>query len=111
MEIEAAAKKTGQDESQEKTIYISKLVNSVYYFISDVFIRTDMIDKKKFTLVVIHNNTVLVHKDYKTSRGAKIAFSRLFKKKSWKESVRALWSHFYDPDKDWLDEKINIEKG
>jgi len=103
MEIEVSAKKAGQFESQEKTIYISKLINSIYYFISDVFIRTDLIDKKKFTLVAIHNKRVLIYKDYKTPRGAKIAFSRIFKKKAWKEDVKASWSNFYDPDKKWLE--------
>ena len=84
-----------------ETPMISMLINSVYYFIQCVFI---MKTKNKYRLVVLHNGKVLYDSYYTTERGGKIAFGKLFKYKAWSEGINAEWSHFYDPDKDWLKE-------
>lgn len=88
---------------KEEAQKISMLVNSVYYFIECVYI---LILHDHYRLVALHNGRVLTNKTYKTIRGAKIAFSKLYRKKVWKEEIKAEWSHFYDPDADWLEEKI-----
>jgi hypothetical protein len=43
--------------------------------------------------------------NYPTERGCKIAFGKIFKDRAWDERVTPLWSHFYDPDKEWFEEK------
>jgi len=90
----------------EKT-FISVLINSIHYFIQYVFIVKI---KDKYRLVVQHNNKVLRDMYYKTERGCRIAFAKLFKEKAWSEDIKAQWSHLYDPDIDWLEEKCkNLE--
>ena len=95
-------------EAQNDTT-ISMLINSIYYFIECVFI---MRAQNKYRLVVLQHRRVLLDQDYPSERGCRIAFTRLFKEKAWDETIKAKWSHFYDPDKEWLEEKQRrIEKG
>jgi hypothetical protein len=93
---------------QGKKIYargeISRLNNSIYYFLQYVFI---MVVENGFNLRVIHNNRLELDKVFKSLRGAKMAFTKLFKEKAWK-NVQAEWSPFYDPDKYWIVEKNQI---
>ena len=84
---------------------ISRLNNSIHYFLQYVFIMTV---EKGFHLVVIHHNRVELEKVFKSIRGAKIAFAKFFKEKAWKKDVQAEWSPFYDPDKYWIVEKNKI---
>ena len=81
---------------------ISILINSIYYFIDCVFILRS---QNKYRLVVLQHSRVLLDQDYHSERGCRIAFARLFKEKAWDETIKAEWSHFYDPDKEWLQEK------
>jgi hypothetical protein len=81
---------------------ISMLINSIYYFIECVFILRS---KNKYRLVVLQHSRVLLDRNYPTERGCRIAFARFFKNKAWDKTIKPEWSHFYDPDKDWLDEK------
>ena len=81
---------------------ISNLINSVYYFIQDVFILKI---KDKYRLVALHQRKVLMDKYYPTVKGCRIAFQKLFKDKACSEEIKAQWSHFYDPDKGWLEKK------
>jgi hypothetical protein len=81
---------------------ISMLINSVYYFIDCVFILQA---KDNFRLVALHQGRVLCDKDYATVRGCRIAFDKMYKNKAWSEEIKAEWSHFYDPDKRWLEKK------
>jgi hypothetical protein len=90
------------EPEKEEEIMISSLINSIYYFIESVFILKI---KDKYRLVVLHDNRVLTDKYYQTGRGCKIAFQKLFKDKAWSKEIKAHWSHFYDPDKDWLGKK------
>jgi hypothetical protein len=81
---------------------ISILINSIHYFIDCVYILRS---KNKYRLVVLQHSRVLLDKEYPTANGGRIAFTRLFKYKAWDETIKAKWSHFYDPEKEWLDEK------
>ncbi len=81
---------------------ISILINSVYFFIEFVFILRF---HDHYRLVVLHRRKVLTDARYRTLKGARIAFSRMFRRKSWKEGTKAQWSPFYNPDIEWLTEK------
>jgi hypothetical protein len=88
---------------------ISMLINSIHYFIDCVYILRS---KNKYRLVVLQHSRVLLDKEYPTANGGRIAFTRFFKYKAWDETIKPEWSHFYDPDKEWLEEKQRrIEKG
>jgi hypothetical protein len=88
---------------------ISMLINSIHYFIDCVYILRS---KNKYRLVVLQHSRVLLDKEYPTANGGRIAFTRFFKYKAWDETIKAKWSHFYDPDKEWLEEKQSrLEKG
>ena len=81
------------------------LINSVYYFLECVYI----LEKKDYyQLVVIHNGRVLTNQDYKTRKGAKIAFQKLYRDKAWKQGVKAEWTHPYQVDHLWLKEKDDL---
>lgn len=81
------------------------LINSVYYFLECVYILEK---KDRYQLVVIHNGRVLTYRDYKTRKGAKIAFQKLYRDKAWKEGVKADWTHSYQVDRRWLKEKDDL---
>ncbi len=87
--------------SNEQIREISMLINSIYYFVQCGLILNVPKDKC-YRLVVLHNGRVLTDSSYKTVRGAKIAFARMFQDKSWAEGVKPEWSHFYNPDISWL---------
>ena len=91
-----------QELNPGEKLLISYLFNSVYYFIQDVFILKI---KDQYRLVALHNNRVLIDRYYHTDRGCRIAFQKYFKDKAWSDEVKANWSDFYDPDKEWLKEK------
>ena len=82
---------------------ISILNNSGYYFLSHVFV---MKNAGKYRLIVLRNNRVLKDCTYKTVRGAKIAFSKSYSKAGWEKGVKAEWGPFYNPDYQWLNEKL-----
>jgi len=80
------------------------LQNSIYYFLKDVFI---LLQEKGCRLVVNHQGRILTDTVYKTVRGAKIAFNRIYSKKSWKEGgVKPEWSHAVDVEEQWLKERL-----
>jgi hypothetical protein len=91
-----------QETIADEDILISMLINAIHYFIECVFILQS---KDKFRLVVLHQSKVLYDKYYPTERGCRIAFGKFFKDKAWSEEIKADWSHFYDPDKRWLEKK------
>ena len=80
-------------------VQISRLINSIFYFIDVVFILKK---DDKYRLIALHRRRELIDSTYPTFRGAKIAFSKFNKDKPWKKDVKAEWSHFYNPDKSWL---------
>ncbi|MCP5049577.1 MAG: hypothetical protein GY940_20575 [bacterium] len=82
---------------------LTMLENSIYYFLEFVFIE---IREEKYRLVVCHQRHVMTDELYNTMRGAKIAFTKFYKKKAWKEAIKPVWSPFYLPDPTWLSEKL-----
>ncbi len=84
---------------------MSRLINSIYYFIEYVFIMTE---NEGYRLVAIHQGKLLTDETYKTAKGAKIAFLKFWKYRAWQQGVRPTWSHFYPPDSKWLKEKKEI---
>ena len=91
-----------RDEDPIRPTKISILTNSIFFFINSVFIISQ---KETYYLVANHKGKLLIDKPYKTLRGAKIAFSRLFGHRGWKEDLKANWSIFYKPETRWLREK------
>jgi len=83
--------------------WVSKLINSVCYFLEDVFI---IVEGSSYRLIVRHKNELLANGLYQTLRGAKIGFDKLFRDKSFNKQTKAEWSHFYSPEKEWLNSKI-----
>jgi hypothetical protein len=94
-------------QKEEKPIKISRLINSIYYFIESVFI---IAEKQGYRLVAIHQGKLLTDQTYKTVKGARIAFLKMWSYKAWKEGVKAKWSHFYPPDPKWLEKNIQVER-
>jgi hypothetical protein len=85
---------------------ISRLTNSHRYFIDLVIIQKK--DDSQYRLFARHKQTVLIDQTYPTLRGAKISFSKLFKKKAWNDDLKATWTIFYQPDRPCFDEKLKI---
>lgn len=84
---------------------ISILISSIYYFLDFVFIISE---ENCFRLVVMHNKQLITNRTYKTVKAAKIAFSRLYGSKAWKEGLKPNWSVFYHPAVEWLNERKEI---
>ncbi len=107
--MKAKSKKSEVKMKQEQTLEISILINAIFYFIERVFIIKNP-EREGCRLVVMQNRRVKVYEDYETVRGARIAFNRMFKRKAWKSGIKPDWSHFFDPDEQWLDEKLETRK-
>ncbi len=90
---------------QDKPVEICVLINSIFYFLSCVFI---MRMEGKYRLVVLLNNRLQYEGFYNTGKGAKIAFTKLYQEKAWDENVKATWTIFYEPNQPWLDKKVKI---
>lgn len=86
-------------------VKISILISSIYYFLDFVFIISE---GGCFRLVVMHNKQLITYRTYKSVKAAKIAFSRLFAAKAWKEGIKPNWSVFYHPAVEWLKERREI---
>ena len=65
------------------------LINPAYYFLECVYI---LYKKGYYRFVVLQNSRVLTYKNYRTLRGAKIAFQKIYKNKAWKDGVKANWT-------------------
>jgi hypothetical protein len=86
-------------QDEETKTKISRLINSIYYFIEFVFI---IAENEGYRLVVIHQGELLTNQIYKTAKGARIAFLKFWGYRAWKEGVKPKWSIFYPPDAKWL---------
>jgi hypothetical protein len=93
-------------KKNNQPIKISRLENSVYYFLDYVFIVEE---EDSFRLLVIHRGKVLTDKLYPTLRGARIAFRHIYEGKAWSKDLKARWSNFYQPDKRWLNSKLKTK--
>jgi hypothetical protein len=83
---------------------ISKLINSVLYFLDHALIK---IENRKVRLLAVHNRRKLIDKTFETLRGARIAFAKLFPEKMF-ESTTAEWSHLYPPEPAWLGKMVHM---
>jgi len=92
----------------EAGVQIILLTNSVYYFLEFVFI---LIEKGTFRLVVLHKNRPLTDYRYKSLKGAKIAFTKYYGKKRWRENVEPDWTCAYHPEAAWLGDKLKKIEG
>lgn len=90
----------------KKSARVCTLINSIFYFVGNVFIADN---GDTFRLIAYHNGDILIDQSYPTLRGAKIAFSKLFGYRSWRNNVRAEWSKFYSADISWLDVKTDMK--
>ncbi len=90
-----------------KETTISILFNSGYYFLGYVFVICGQGD---YRLVVLHSGRTLLDCRYTTLKGAKVAFAKMFNRRSWKKHVNPSWSPPFRPDVDWMSEKIEIVK-
>lgn len=90
--------------AQPDLFLVSVLMNSVFYFIENALIVSN---NGRFRLLVIHQGVLLTDEYYGSVKGAKIAFRKFWGYKAWKADVQSEWSHFYPPDGQWLDEKMN----
>jgi hypothetical protein len=96
-----------QRQKLENETTISRLLNSIYYFLDFVFI---IISEKDYRLVILQHDQVIMDVHYHSLRGAKIAFAKYFGERAWAEGVQSQWSHTYQPDNDWISEKLEILK-
>lgn len=85
---------------------ISMLINGIFFFLESVFIE-EVKESGGFRLVVSHKGRILTDRYYESSRGARIAFSRIYKHQLWRDDLKPEWSHFYPPDRRWLEEKLS----
>jgi hypothetical protein len=96
------------DIDQKRDAAISRLANSIYYYIDTCFIMDlsgTAQGKNRYRLLAFHESEkkIFVDKYYPTLRGARIAFRKKFKNMAWSDEVVSEWSHFYPPDRDWTD--------
>ena len=61
-----------------------------------------MYTKGLFILAAMNNEKILIKKQYHTIRGAKIAFAKIYSARAWSKDVVQIWSHFYQPELEWL---------
>ena len=92
---------TNPGTNQQEVLVIT-LTNPIYYFIESVFI---LIGKDFYRLVALKHGRVLCDREYKTLRGCKIAFVKLFKNRTWKEKIKPSWTIDYTPEQQWLKKK------
>jgi hypothetical protein len=64
---------------------------------------------KQYRLIVCHGEKVLIDKSYNTLRGPKIAFSKLYGKRAFKEGIIPSWSTTIQGDLKELDPPLPLE--
>lgn len=85
---------------EEKTPKVSILSNSSHYLLSRVFIFKE---KGQFRLIVFNQGELLTDETYKTAKGARISYLKRWRYRRGRENVKPKWTHFYTPEKNWLD--------
>lgn len=96
-----------QERKEKEPVRISLLVNSMYYFLERVMIMKDP-SIAGYTLLVIHQKKPLWVKNYKTAKGARIAFKKRFGYKAHIEGLKPDWTKFYSPEGWWVEETLEI---
>ncbi len=83
---------------------IISLANSIHYFLRCAFI---VFEEESYRLVVYRRGEIMTNENYKTVKGAKIAFLKFFSFMAHNEKVRAIWTTPYIPYKKWLEQRLN----
>ncbi len=91
--------------NEEKRLKISILTNSLHYLLSRVFIFKE---KGQYRLIVFNLGELLTDASYKTAKGARIAFLKLWSYRREIENAKPKWSHFYQPDVKWLQKNLDL---
>jgi hypothetical protein len=101
-----------ENREPKKELQMSLLLDSVLYFLERAVIFRSI---GCYRLIVQHNGNVLLDKEFKTPRGARISFARFFSKRKiqWKGAKFNGWTLFYPPDPRWLKDnfELSIVKG
>jgi hypothetical protein len=79
------------------------LINSMHYLLEYVMI---VFEEENYRLVVNRFGEIVTDENYKTLRGAKIAFLKFHGLLASNEKIRSKWSHIYKPDKEWLEQRL-----
>jgi hypothetical protein len=101
------------DIEHKEDISISLLANSIYYFIDTCFIMdlsgTEK-GKNRYRILAFHESErkIFIDQYYQTLRGAKIAFGKFFKNLAWSDNVAPIWTNFYVPDRDRIDDMLGV---
>jgi len=83
---------------------ISVLTNSYKFLLEHVLILSY---PGSYRLLVIHLGRLLTDLSYRSFKGARIAFTRLYGQRRWREDVEPEWSELYDPVTEYLDLRTN----
>jgi hypothetical protein len=88
-------------------VFISRLLNSVYFSIETCFILKKT-GEDFFRILAIHKKTVIYNRICRTLRGARVSFMKKFQKMAWSDKVVAEWTDLYPPDRDWIEKMLSI---
>ncbi len=94
--------KNNQSNDREQLVGLLLMLNSNYWFVRFAAIIPE---GDKFRLFVAHNKHTLIDELYNNIWGAKVAFTKSFKKKAWKNGLKPTWSTNFEPEQDWLKEQ------
>jgi hypothetical protein len=89
--------------NKEKKL-ISRMINSVFYFLKFVFILKE---GNHYRLVVIQDRQKIIDMNYKTLKGAKIACTKRLRNRFNNNEMKPVWSFLYPADEKWLKDKLN----
>lgn len=84
---------------------IQRLLNSMVFGVEMVFI---LFTETHFRLVGLNSDETVIDKEYRTLRGAKVAFTKLFQGKAFRQGLQPEWSHAYPVKTTWLKPKLAI---
>ena len=94
----------GNPGNREK---ICALINFPEYVLQYTFI---LVETNSYRLAVIHQGSVRTNECFPTLEAAKNAFASKYNRKSWNKNAVPRWTKLYEPDRDWLNDKIEILK-
>ncbi len=94
--------KLQQEITRSSCPKIMSLLNACYYYFDKVLIIEE---KNNYSLVVSSQSRVYVDQPYESIRGAKIAFSRMYRGKTWDDRVNPRWSEPYVAEAWWLEDR------
>jgi hypothetical protein len=95
-------RKKGNPGNREK---ICALINFPEYVLQYTFIRVEI---NRYRLAVIHQGTVRTNECFPTLEAAKNAFADKYNGKSWKKDAVPEWTDLYEPNRQWLTDKLEF---